>query len=236
MGMDLKKTIGALERLADPGKVVIKQEKFGITADHSLGIYHGDLKVLAKEIGTDHDLALALMKAGIYEARLLGSKVVDPGRVTPALMDQWAVGFENWEICDSFCMGVFVKSEHAMGKLVEWSAHEGEFVKRAAFTMMAAYGFANKNAANDVFESFLPLIEREAMDSRLYVKKAVNWALRNIGKRNEDLWGEAITAAHRILKRNSPSAQWIARHALRQLQNPNMKKMDYPRSIYRYPK
>ena len=231
--MNLKETIGRLKRLANPDKVAIKRERFGITASHSLGIYHNDLKKLAHEIGRDHSLALELMETEIYEAKLLASKIMAPHSLAPEQMNRWAMGFENWEICDSFCMGVFTKSQHAIPNAIAWSDHEAEFVKRAAFTTMAAYGFSHKEATNDVFERFLPLIERESVDERLYVKKAVNWALRNIGKRNVDLCQAAIESANRILKVDHKSAQWIARHALRQLQNPNTKTMDYPREIYR---
>jgi 3-methyladenine DNA glycosylase AlkD len=129
-------------------------------------------------------------------------------------------------------MGFFAKSEHARSKAIEWSGRDAEFVKRAGFAIMAWYGFANKHAGNEIFEEFLGIIEREAADNRLYVRKAANWALRNIGKRNSDLRDSAIVVAHRILRLNDKSAKWLASHALKAIQNPNAKCLDYPRETY----
>lgn len=220
--------------MADPEKVRTKQIKFGITANHALGVYQKDLHALAKTIGRNNDLAVALFDSGIYEARLLCSKIYDPAALTERLMEEWVVTFENWEICDSFCMGFFAKSEHAQSKAFQWSESPAKFVKRASFTLMAAYGFADKQAGNEIFQQFLCVIEREATDERLYVKKAVNWALRNIGKRNIDLRTSAIAMANRILQLDHKSAQWVARNALQELQNPRTKMRDYPRGTYRH--
>lgn len=231
--MNLQQVLTQLKDLADPDKIQIKESKFGVYANNSLGIYHKELKALAKEIGQDNELAIELFDTGIYEARLLCSKIYDPACISEEQMDKWAASFENWEICDSFCMGFFAKSEHALSKAHEWSEADSEFVKRAGFTIMAAYGFANKNAENELFEQFFHPIEREAHDDRLYVKKAVNWALRNIGKRNTDLHTSAIKVANRILTADSKSAKWIAKNALRELKKPDVKIMDYPRHIYR---
>jgi 3-methyladenine DNA glycosylase AlkD len=231
--MNLSQVIKQLEVLANPEKIVMKANKFGIKAKNSLGIYHKDLKVLAKEIGNDNKLALALYDTGIYEARILCSKIYDPACISEHQMDRWVADFENWEICDSFCMGFFVKSDYALAKANEWSMAESEFVKRAGFVMMAAYGFANKKSGNEVFDKFFLPIEREAEDSRLYVKKAINWALRNIGKRNIDLQRMAIAVANRILKSDSKSAKWVASNALNELQKGKVSILDYPRSIYR---
>ncbi len=232
-----EQVIKILEGMANPEKVKTKQEKFGVSANNALGIYHKDLKILAQKIARDSGpndaLALDLFDSGIYEARLLCSKVFTPDALTPQLMEKWVATFENWEICDSFCMGLFCKSEFALAKANGWSARESEFVKRAGFVIMAAYGFAHKKAENEVFESFLPIIEREAGDDRTYVKKAVNWALRNIGKRNSDLNHAAIACAYRIADSETRSAKWIASNALKQLENPNHKTLDYPRHIYR---
>ena len=231
--MNFQEVIEILEGMANPEKIQIKQGKFGITANKSLGIYHKDLKELAGKIGCNNKLALKLFNSGIYEARILCSKIYNPDSITEELMEKWVATFENWEICDSFCMGFFAKSKFALTKAIEWSKDEHEFVKRAGFVIMASYGFANKNADNEVFEKFLPIIEREATDERLYVKKAVNWALRNIGKRNLDLNNSAISVANRIANIESKSAKWIANNALRELKNPSVNIMDYPRHIYR---
>jgi len=230
--MNLQKIIQHLEEMANPEKVKIKEEKFGVTSNNSLGIYHKDLKELAKEIGVDNNLAFELFDSGIYEARILCSKIYNPHLMTKSLMEKWVVTFENWEICDSFCMGVFSKSQHALAKAIEWSSRDQEFIKRAGFVIMASYGFANKNADNEIFKLFLPIIKREAIDDRLYVKKAVNWALRNIGKRNRDLQDIAISEANNILHIESQSARWIARDALKELNNPDVKIFNYPRKTY----
>ncbi|MEQ1543943.1 DNA alkylation repair protein [Methyloglobulus sp.] len=230
--MNLQQVITRLQALADPEKIVIKERKFGIKAQNSLGVYHKDLKDLTMEIGRDNNLAHALFETGIYEARILCSKIYDPMCITEGQMDQWVMTFENWEICDSFCMGFFTKSKHGLAKAFEWSENEHEFIKRAGFVIMAAYGFADKTSGNEVFEQFLPVIEREANDDRIYVKKAINWALRNVGKRNIDLNKKAILTAKRILVTDSKPAKWIATNAIAELEKPDVHILDYPRHIY----
>ena len=148
-------------------------------------------------------------------------------------MQKWVTTFENWEVCDSFCMGLFSKTEFAVAKILEWSERKSEFEKRAAFATLSSYCMADKKAANSVFEQFFPIIIREANDERLYVKKAVNWALRSIGKRNIDLNKKAILVSQTLVESNSKSAQWIAKDALREFEKPNLNILDYPRSIYR---
>jgi len=231
--MNLEAVIEKLEGLADSEKVRIKREKFGIVANNSLGVYQKELKVLAKEIGHDNELAIQLFETGIYEARILCSKILKPAEITENLMEVWVKTFENWEICDSFCMGLFAKSEFAQKKIFEWTLRDSEFEKRAGFVIIAAYCMADKNSGNEIFEQFFPLFEREATDNRLYVKKAVNWALRNIGKRNVDLNNAAIIVANRISMLESKSAKWIASNALSELGKYNVNILDYPRSLYR---
>ena len=231
--MILEDVVKKLEGLANPEKVRLKSEKFGINADHSLGIYHKDLKLIAKELGHDNELAIALFDTGIYEARILCSKMYKPSDVTEELMEKWVKTFENWEICDSFCMGLFSKRAFARKKVFEWSLREREFEKRAGFVIIASYCMADKHADNEAFQQFSSIIEREAIDDRLYVKKAVNWALRNIGKRNLDLNAEAIIVAKRLCALESKSARWIGSNALSQLGKSTVNVLDYPRSIYR---
>jgi 3-methyladenine DNA glycosylase AlkD len=231
--MKIEAVIKILEGLADPNKVALKREKFGIASDDSLGIYHQDLKVIAKELGQNNELAIQLFETGIYEARILCSKMFKPADVTEELMERWVQTFENWEICDSFCMGLFAKSAFSRKKILEWTLRNREFEKRAGFVIIAAYCMPDKNADNQVFKQFLPLIEREAIDDRLYVKKAVNWALRNIGKRNIDLNLEATTVAKRLAVHESKSAKWIGKNALSEISKPTVNVLDYPRSIYR---
>lgn len=230
--MTYNDVMACLEELKDAEKVVFKKRKFGIIANNSLGIYHKELKMVAKEIGKDNALAIQLFDSGIYEARILCSKIFKPKDITEELMEKWVVTFENWEICDSFCMGLFAKSELAVSKALEWSSREGAFEKRAAFAIIASYCMADKKAGNEVFEQFLQVIKREVNDERLYVKKAVNWALRNIGKRNIDLRMSAIGVAQEILKEKSRSAKWIAKDALRELQKEHVRTSNYPREIY----
>lgn len=231
--MTYNEIIECLHDLKDPSIVSFKKQKFGIVSNNSLGIYHKELKMIAKEIGTDNRLALELFNSGIYEARLLCSKMFSPKDVTEPLMEKWVATFENWEICDSFCMGLFAKSDHALTKIIEWTQREPEFEKRAGFTIIASYCMADKTADNELFEQFFPIIKREANDERLYVKKAVNWALRNIGKRNKDLNEKAIEIAYELLETKSPVAKWIGRNALTELEKDTLRMSDYPRYMYR---
>ena len=231
--MNYEEVIAKLYELQNPEKVTFKTQKFGIVAHNSLGIYHKDLKLIAKEVGKNNKLALQLFDSGIYEARILCSKIFRPKDVTEDLLEKWVSTFENWEICDSFCMGIVAKSNFALAKILEWSKRKPEFEKRASFAIMAAYCMADKKSENELFEQFFPIIKRESHDDRLYVKKAVNWALRNIGKRNIDLNKKAIEVAKEIVKLEYPSAKWIAKNALNELQKPNKRMSDYPRHIYR---
>ena len=231
--MTYTEIIAGLHDLKDAEKVIFKEQKFGIISNNSLGIYHKELKMIAKEIGPNNELALQLFDSGIYEGRLLCSKMFKPEDVTEALMEKWVKTFENWEICDSFSMGLFSKSKFALAKILEWTKREREFEKRAGFAMMAAYCMADKKSENDLFEQFFPIIKRAANDERLYVKKAVNWALRNIGKRNIDLKEAAIDVANEILKFDSKSAKWIAKNALRELQKDGVRMSNYPREKYK---
>lgn len=231
--MKYPEVINELNALANAEKVAFKKRKFGVVADNSLGIYQKDLKELAKRIGTDSKLAIQLFDSGIYEARILCSKIFNPKELTNVLLEKWVVTFENWEICDSFSMGLFAKSNFAISKIIEWSERENEFEKRAAFAIMAAYCMADKKADNSVFENFFPIIIKASNDNRLYVKKAVNWALRSIGKRNIDLHLKAIEIAKKIIEIDTKSAKWIGNDAISQLTRKKVNILDYPRSIYR---
>lgn len=231
--MTAKQIIDLLKKEANPEKILFKESKFGVISKNSLGIYHNELKELAKRIPKDDMLAIELFDSDIYEARLLCSKIFNPKNLTEELMDKWTSTFENWEICDSFCMGLFAKSKYAIPKAIEWTSRKREFEKRAGFTTIAALCMSDKDSENDIFEQFFPIIIRESNDDRLYVKKAVNWALRNIGKRNIDLKSQAILAAEEILEMNDKSAKWIAKDALKELTSAKVRSSDYPRSVYR---
>ncbi len=150
--MTVQEIIDILEKLASPEKVLIKKNKFGISSDNALGIYHKDLKELAKKIPKDDKLAINLFDTGIYEAQILCSKIFNPSNLTEELMDKWTRTFENWEICDSFCMGLFAKSKFAETKIIEWTSRKHEFEKRAGFTTIAALCMADKFSGNEKFE------------------------------------------------------------------------------------
>lgn len=235
--MNCQQVLEKLQAIADPEKVKFKQQKFGIIANNAYGVYQKDIKALAKDISKDNDhnnaLALELIDSGVYEARVMCSKLYDPALLTEEQLEQWVVTFENWEICDSFCMGFFAKSEFALDKAVAWAKRDEEFVKRAGFVLMACYGFVDKKADNALFESFFAYIESAANDDRIYVKKAVNWALRNIGKRNVDLQKQAITLAEKLQTMDTKTARWIGSNALSELNKPGVNILDYPRAIYR---
>jgi len=225
--------IDILKKEANPNKVLFKETKFGVLSNNALGIYHKDLKELVKRIPKDDALAIELFDSNIYEARLLCSKIFNPQNLTKSLMDKWACTFENWEICDSFCMGLFAKSKYAVPKAIEWTKRTREFEKRAGFTIIASYCMADKEAPNETFQQFFPVIKRECTDDRIYVKKAVNWALRNIGKRNIDLNSQAINLSKEISTLDNKTAKWIGSNALKELTNENVRMSDYPRNNYR---
>ncbi len=191
--------------------------RYGINVERAYGVPIPVIRKMAKEIGRDHALALELWDTGVHEARILAALVDDPIRVTASQMDRWARDFDSWDLCDQCCMNLFDKTSYAYRKASLWSARRTEFVKRAAFALMAALSVHDKVAEDGAFTGFLQIIEREASDERNFVKKAVNWALRQIGKRNRSLNREAIATARRLQKTESRSAKWIASDAIREL-------------------
>jgi len=205
--------------------------RYGINVANAFGVSVYELRRMARVLGTDHELALALWQTGNHEARLLASMVDDPGFVTEAQMEAWAATFDSWDVCDQVTSNLFDKTPWAYAKVREWSAAEDEWVKRAAFATAAALAVQDKVAADERFLPILALVAREAGDGRNYVKKAVNWALRNIGKRNAALHAAALETAEAILAsaearaaadRKDPaarSARWVARDALRELRS-----------------
>ena len=191
--------------------------RFGINPENTLGISVYDLRKMAKEIGRSHSLALRLWGSGIHEARLLAVFVDEPAKVTESQMEKWAKDFDSWDVCDQACTDLFDGTAFGWKKAKEWSSREQEFVKRGAFALMAGLAVHDKKAEDSDFKEFLPLIIKEASDERNFVRKAVNWALRNIGKRNMTLNRAAITAAKDIARIDSKAARWIAKDALREL-------------------
>ncbi len=230
--MTFQEIIKEMERLADPDKVAFKKKKYNIGSSNSLGIYQKDINELASRIGQNKALAEALYNSGIYEAKLLCAKIYPPNELEEPTAQLWVQSFDNWEVCDTFCMVLISRSSFAYALAFEWSKSEQEFIKRAGFTIMACYGFKNKKEENSVFRPFFKAIVAASDDDRNFVKKAVNWALRSVGKRNETLKEEAITICHMLLNKKSKSARWIGSNALKELEDPNVKLNQYPRHLY----
>ena len=211
--------LARLEAMGDPANVA-GMERFGIRPrSRVLGISVTDLRRVARELGTDHRLASGLWRSGIHEARVLATMVDDPARVTEAQADRWVRSLDSWDVCDQLCSNLLSDTGFAFDKAVEWAGRKREFEKRAGFALMAALTVHAHDAPDRAFERFLPVIRREATDDRNFVKKAVNWALRQIGKRNERLHAKAIATAERIGRMDSRAARWIAADALRELRS-----------------
>ena len=200
-------------------------QKFGIRFEKAYGCNIPFLRKLAKQFKKDHDLAKRLWATGIHEARILAFLIDDPKEVTEVQMERWVRTLSSWDICDGLCSNLFRKTEWAYTKAKEWSGRNEEFVKRAGFVMMAVLAVHDKKAEDKVFVEFLDIIERESRDERNFVKKAVNWALRQIGKRNALLHKKAIKYAERIETLHSRSAKWIAKDALREFKSETTKRV-----------
>ena len=194
--------------------------RYGIPADDALGVSVADIRVLGKRLGRNQPLAAALWETGVYEARMLTSFVGEPARLTSAQMDRWCRDFDSWAICDSLCFHLFDRTPHAWTKVEQWSDKRQEFVKRAAFALLASLAAHDKQAPDAEFVERLVLIERAATDERNFVKKGVNWALRTIGKRNAALNAAAVTVARRLADSPEAAARWIGKDALRDLTSP----------------
>ncbi len=193
--------------------------KYGIMVEKRLGVSVPDMRKLAKELGRDHKLALDLWRTGIAEARIVAGMVGDPAKLSEEQMEEWVKGIDSWDVCDQVCMNLFEKNQLAWKKIIDWSEREEEFVKRTAFSLIACLAWHDKKASDEKFIELLPVIVREATDERNFVKKAVNWALRNIGKRNRNLNQAALKAAKEIRQLDSRSARWIAADAIRELES-----------------
>ena len=214
--------IKKLELLENPANIA-GMARFGITAKRAFGVSAPVLKNLAKEIKKQsenrHALSLELWKTGIHEVRAIAYLIDEPKKVTEAQMEDWAADFDNWAICDGTCGHLFCKTEFAYQKAFEWAEREAEFVKRAGLVLSAWLAVHDKKAPDERIAQFLPVLEKHAYDDRNFIKKAVNWSLRQIGKRNLNLNRLAIETAERIKAQNTKSARWIAADALRELQS-----------------
>lgn len=194
--------------------------RYAIPSERAFGVSVKNIQLLAKRLGRSHELAAALWNTGWYEARMLASYVDEPARVTPAQMDRWCREFDNWAICDTVCFALFDRTPHAWGKVEQWSRRRDEFVKRAAFALLWALNAHDETAGDDQFARGLKLIESAATDERNFVKKAVNMALRAIGKRSSALHANAVAVAQRLADSPDASARWVGKNALRELTSP----------------
>lgn len=218
-----KRAIARLKSLGNPANVA-GMARFGVTAKKAYGVPTPALRKLAREIGRDQSLSLQLWNTGIHDARHLAAMIGDRARVTPAQMERWARDFASWDVVDGCCCHLFVYTTHAWKKALAWSRRDEEFVKRAGFSLMAYLALHDKQAADEKFLRLLPVIRRGARDERHFVKKAVNWALRQIGKRNLRLNKAAIATGKSIRALGTPAARWIAADALRELASPAVQK------------
>ncbi len=216
--MTSEEIVTKLEGLANP-KNVEGMARYGINAEKTLGVPVPTLRAIAKEAGRDHGLAGELWRTGIHEARIIAPLVEEPDRVTERQMERWVRDFDSWDICDLCCNNLFRKTAFAHDKAVEWSGRDDEFVRRAGFVMMAVLAVHDKAAPDSRFTRYLSAVRRGATDERNLVRKAVNWALRQIGKRDPALNRRAIETAEEIAKLDSKAARWIASDALRELRS-----------------
>ena len=194
--------------------------RFAIPSDNAFGVSVGDIREVAKQLGRDHDLALELWETGLYEPRMLACFIDDPKQVTPTQLDRWCRDFDSWAICDTACFHLFDRTPHAWRKVEQWASRRDEFVKRAAFALLASLALHDKKTDDEPFLRCLPLVEREAGDERNFVKKGVNWALRAIGKRSRSLHAVAVVMSERLSKSDLAAARWVGKDALRELKGP----------------
>jgi len=199
-------------------------KRYGMAIEKRLGVSVPILRKLAKEVGKDHRLALELWDSRIAEARIVAAMIADPGEVTEQQMERWVKDIDSWDVCDQVCMNLFEKTTLAWKKITDWSKRDEEFVKRTAFSLLACIAWHDKKLGDDKLIESLPLIVQGATDERNFVKKAVNWALRNIGKRNHNLNSAALQTAREIQKLDSKAARWIAADAIRELESEAVQK------------
>ena len=198
--------------------------RYAIPSDHAYGVAMKDIKALGKTLGRNQPLAVALWATGVYEARMLASFVGDPDQLTAAQMDRWCKDFDNWAFCDAMSFNLFDRTPHAWTKVAQWSSRRNVFEKRAAFALLWSLTVHDKSAGDEAFLQGLALIEREAGDERNFVKKAVNMALRAVGKRNSALNSAAVMVARRLAASKDATPRWIGKDALRELTSPGVAK------------
>lgn len=224
--MELKDIILKLESLSNPEDIA-GMARFGIKSNKAYGVRMPELTRIAKESGKNHELAKELWRHGYTETRILACMIDDPKLMSEDQMERWVLEFNSWDVCDQCCMKLFRKTPFAYQKIEEWSKRDEEFVKRAAFTLIATLAVHDKKADDEKFEELFHLIIRESRDERNFVKKAINWALRQIGKRNLNLNKKAIKVAEEIDQLDSRSAKWIAKDAIRELESEKVQERLY---------
>jgi 3-methyladenine DNA glycosylase AlkD len=213
---DVESALGWLRRHSSTA-TLNGMARYAIPSDKALGVAMKDIKALGKRLGRNHDLAIALWDTDVYEARMLASFVGDPALLTSAQMDRWCRQFDNWAFCDAMCFNLFDRTPHAWAKVRQWSSKHGEFEKRTAFALLWSLTVHDKQADNSLFIKGLTLVERAANDERNFVKKAVNMALRAVGKRNRVLNAAAVAVARRLAESADPTERWVGKDALREL-------------------
>lgn len=214
----VEEVLERLKNMARPDQLE-GMAKYGIVVERRLGVSIPNLRRMAKELGQDHKLALELWKTGVAEARLIAAMTDDPEKLTEGQMEDWVKDIDSWDVCDQVCMNLFEKVPLAWKKIIDWSEREEEFVKRAAFALMACLAWHDKKVKDEKFIELFPVIIGGATDERNFVKKAVNWALRNIGKKNLNLNKAAINTAREIQQIDSKAARWIASDTIRELES-----------------
>jgi 3-methyladenine DNA glycosylase AlkD len=215
---DIEGVLETLRTMGDPSNVA-GMERFGIDSRDALGIRVTDLRTLARKLGRDHDLAAGLWRSGLHEARMLASMVDEPERVTRKQMESWIAQVRSWDLCDGLCGNLFDRTPFWLDTALEWSTRDPEFTKRGGFALMAWSAVHRKAEPDERFEVFLSAAFEQATDPRNYVKKAVSWALRQVGKRSAALHASALSTARQLLEVDDPTARWIARDALRELES-----------------
>ena len=212
----VEEVLFAIKKASTP-EGIKKKAYFGITEVGNFGLTAPQIKAIARDIGKDHSLALELWETSVHEARHIAVLIADKKMVTEKLMNKWVKDFNSWDIVDDCCGKLFCKTPFAYEKAVEWSSRKNEFEKRAGFALMATLAVHDKNAKDIEFEKFFPFLFRESHDERNFVRKAINWAIRQIGKRNQRLCKKAIKLSEDLLKKEDKSSRWIASDALREL-------------------
>ena len=217
---DVRSVLAALQSHASRKVREDMSKRYGIFTDKAYGVMMRDMQKVAKSIGTDHAFAQALWETGWYEARMVACMVADPKKVTPAQMDAWCADFDNWGICDTVCFKLWDQVPHAFTKVEKWAKSKDEFVKRAAFALLACLCLHRSDADNKTLLKYLPLIEKGASDERNFVKKGVSWALRSMGQRNAELHAAAVILAERLASSRNVAERWVGKDALRDIKRP----------------